>query len=73
MTKALAHEIRNPLAGMTLALRALRQIVGDNPEANECLDDLDACVMRINDTVSRALDPAPARPLEPPDGPRAGR
>lgn len=59
----MAHEIRNPLAGMSLALRALRGLVGGDPEATECLDDLDSCLVRINDTVSRALDFAKVRPL----------
>jgi len=59
----MAHEIRNPLAGMSLALRALRGLAGDGPEARECLDDLESCIVQINDTVSRALDYAGQRPL----------
>ncbi len=69
----MAHEVRNPLAGMSLALRALRRIIGGNAEAEECLDDLERCAARINDAVSRALESARPRPLEAADGPRAGR
>ena len=65
MAAMMAHEIRNPLAGMALALRALRPIVGDHAEGKECLDDLDRCVKRIDETVSRALDFARARPPSP--------
>jgi len=65
MAAMMAHEIRNPLAGMSLALRALRG-PGCTPELEaECLDDLDHCLRRINDTVSRALDFARVRPMNP--------
>lgn len=69
MAAMMAHEIRNPLAGMSLALRALRGMVPPNPGATECLDDLESCIERINATVSRALDLA----KEPQDAPRAAR
>ncbi len=69
MAATMAHEIRNPLAGMALALRALRGLVPGDPDATECLDDLESCLERINDTVSRALDLA----KEPPHAPRAAR
>ncbi|HPD14639.1 MAG TPA: ATP-binding protein [Planctomycetota bacterium] len=62
MTTMMAHQIRNPLAGMALALRALERLVGGNAEGRECLADLDHCLVRINDTVSRLLDFARARP-----------
>lgn len=62
MATMMAHQIRNPLAGMSLALRALERVVGGNPEGRECLADLENCLVRINDTVSRLLDFARARP-----------
>jgi len=62
MATMMAHQIRNPLAGMALALRALERLVGGDPEGRECLADLDGCLVRINDTVSRLLDFARARP-----------
>ncbi|HUT32845.1 MAG TPA: ATP-binding protein [Planctomycetota bacterium] len=64
MAAMMAHEIRNPLAGISLALRALRDMVPSDPEAAECLEDMESCLVRINDTVSRALDFAKVRPLD---------
>ncbi len=63
MAAMLAHEIRNPLAGMSLALRVLRGANGDEETAGECLEDLAQCLGRINATVSRILDFSKARPL----------
>ena len=59
----MAHEIRNPLAGISLAVRALRQ----RPEEathQECLDDIEACLRRIDDTIERTLNFARARPFQ---------
>ncbi|MBM4035782.1 MAG: hypothetical protein FJ291_28925 [Planctomycetes bacterium] len=70
----MAHEVRNALSGMSLALRALRGMVAPTPEALECIEDLEGCLARIDETVSRALDSArerPAMPVEPADAPRA--
>lgn len=63
MAAMMAHEIRNPLAGMSLALRVLRGARGDRETEDECLDDLAQCLGRINATVSRALDFSKARPV----------
>ena len=78
MAAMMAHEIRNPLAGMSLALRALRGST-DSPRPEpvegrgakggeierECLDDLAHCLGRINATVSRVLDFSKARRVVP--------
>jgi len=63
MAAMMAHEIRNPLAGMSLALRVLRGARGDRETEDECLDDLAQCLGRINATVSRVLDFSKARPV----------
>jgi PAS domain S-box-containing protein len=63
MAAMMAHEIRNPLAGMSLATRSLRSDDTSQKVQEECLDDLEACLKRIDDTVSRALDFAKTRPL----------
>jgi len=65
MAAMMAHEIRNPLAGMSLALRMLRDAKGDGALERECRRDLEHCVQRINATVSRVLDFSKARPLMP--------
>jgi PAS domain S-box-containing protein len=64
MAAMMAHEIRNPLAGMSLALRMLRSARGDTEIEDECLSDLAHCLERINATVSRVLDFSKARPLK---------
>jgi PAS domain S-box-containing protein len=63
MAAMMAHEIRNPLAGMSLALRTLQGSLGEPEVVQECLEDLEHCLQRINATVSRALDFTKARPL----------
>ena len=64
MAAMMAHEIRNPLAGMSLALRMLGTAEDDDEMRQECVGDLDGCLQRINATVSRVLDFAKARPLD---------
>jgi len=60
----MAHEIRNPLAGISLAVRVLRR--GTSGKAREeCLDDIEACLRRVNETVERTLNFARARPFQP--------
>lgn len=63
MAAMMAHEIRNPVAGMSLALRMLRGAQGDRALEDECIDDLADCLRRINATVSRVLDFSKAKPL----------
>jgi two-component system NtrC family sensor kinase len=65
MAAMMAHEIRNPLAGMSLCLRLLRDHPDDPETRRTCHEDLAEGLRRINDTVSRALDFAKARPPEP--------
>ncbi len=60
----MAHEIRNPLAGISLAVRALRRGASGKVR-DECLDDIEACLRRVNDTVERTLNFARARPFQP--------
>ncbi|MFP4058522.1 MAG: ATP-binding protein [Candidatus Brocadiia bacterium] len=63
MAAMMAHEIRNPLAGMSLAVRTLRSAPREPEVVEECLVDLDQCLQRINATVSRVLEFSKARPL----------
>jgi len=64
MAAMMAHEIRNPLAGMSLALRMLGTTDPTDDLRDECIRDLDGCLQRINTTVSRVLDFGKARPLD---------
>jgi len=63
MAAMMAHEIRNPLAGMALAIRSLRGPATEPAVQDECLDDLEECLQRIDDTVTRALDFSEVRPM----------
>jgi len=65
MAAMIAHEIRNPLAGMSLCLRLLRDHEDDAATRRMCYDDLAEGIRRINDTVTRALDFSKARPPSP--------
>jgi len=64
MAAMIAHEVRNPLAGMSLALRMLRSVPADSPLARECLDDLETGLQRVNATISRVLDFSKALPMQ---------
>ena len=64
MAAMMAHEIRNPLAGMSLCLRLLRECAGEPESTKECLDDIEEGLRRINGVVSRALDFARSYPPE---------
>ena len=66
--KGLAHELRNPLAG----LKGATQLLGRRAEARgadagerELIDLLDGEIVRLTALVDRLLTPAPARPFEP--------
>ena len=66
--KGLAHELRNPLAGLKgaaqlLARRAEARL--DNDEERELIALVGAEVDRLAALVDRLLTPAPARPFEP--------
>ncbi len=60
---------RNPHIPAALPLaeeivRALRR-ESSGGTMDECLDDIEACLRRVNDTVERALDFAKAKPFRP--------
>lgn len=62
--KGLAHEIRNPLAGMKGAAQLLsRRVEGD--ESRELVDLIGAEVDRLAGLVERLMNPAPPRDFEP--------
>jgi len=65
MAAMMAHEVRNPVAGMALALRILRGLLPDSPAVQECLADLEGGLQRVDGTVSRVLDFSKVRPLQP--------
>lgn len=60
--KGLAHEVRNPLAGLRGAAQLLMRRNHD-PDARRYLDVIDAETQRLADLVERLLDPHPARPF----------
>lgn len=61
--RGLAHELRNPLAGLKGAAQLLaRRMPGDDASARELLDLVDSEVARLAQLVDRMLDPAPPVP-----------
>jgi signal transduction histidine kinase len=63
LSAAVAHGIRNPLAGIRLAAQLGREQVGANAGVRESLDDVLAAVDRLEAQVRGILDFA--RPFEP--------
>ena len=64
--KGLAHELRNPLAGLKGAAQLLaRRIPGDDVSSRELVALVDSEVARLTQLVDRMLDPAPPRPHAP--------
>jgi two-component system nitrogen regulation sensor histidine kinase GlnL len=63
--KGLAHEVRNPLAGIRGAAQLLARRVAADPDASRCLDVIRDETLRLDALLDRLLDPAPARPPEP--------
>ena len=64
--KGLAHELRNPLAGLKGAAQLLaRRLPGDDEAARELVALVDSEVARLAQLVDRMLDPAPPRPHAP--------
>lgn len=64
--KGLAHELRNPLAGLKGAAQLLsRRIPGDDAAARELVALVDSEVGRLAHLVDQLLDPAPPRPHGP--------
>ena len=62
--KGLAHEVRNPLAGLRGAAQLLARRISD-PDARRYIDVIDAETQRLADLVERLLDPHPSRPFAP--------
>jgi len=62
--KGLAHEVRNPLAGLRGAAQLLARRISD-PDARRYIEVIDAETKRLIDLVERLLDPHPSRPFAP--------
>jgi two-component system nitrogen regulation sensor histidine kinase GlnL len=62
--KGLAHELRNPLAGLKGAAQLLARRVADE-EARELTGLIESEVARLTELIDRLLSPAPARAHEP--------
>jgi two-component system, NtrC family, nitrogen regulation sensor histidine kinase GlnL len=62
--KGLAHEVKNPLAGLKGAAQLLRRKVSD-VDAGRYLDVILAETERLTNLVQRLLDPGPSQPLCP--------
>jgi len=72
MAAGLAHEIRNPLAGMQVLAGLLRRRLADRPDDQALVAELTGGLRALADTVTASLDFV--RPLAPEHGPvDAGR
>ncbi|PKM07372.1 MAG: PAS domain-containing sensor histidine kinase [Gammaproteobacteria bacterium HGW-Gammaproteobacteria-7] len=65
--KGLAHELRNPLAGIKGAAQLLgrRLEVGEQTRDGQLLSLIQSEVQRLESLLERLLNPAPPRPLRP--------
>lgn len=63
--KGLAHEVRNPLAGIRGAAQLLARRLAADADASRCLDVIRDEASRLDALLDRLLDPAPTRPPEP--------
>lgn len=64
--KGLAHELRNPLAGLKGAAQLLaRRAAGRDPEERELVELVGAEIERLNGLLERLLSPTPPRPPAP--------
>jgi signal transduction histidine kinase len=55
MAAGLAHEIRNPLAGMKVTAELLERRIGADPDAAELLREIHDEIVSVEDTVDAAL------------------
>ena len=62
--KGLAHELRNPLAGLKGAAQLLERRVADDATARELTSLIESEVDRLTALLDRLLSPAPPRPFE---------
>ena len=64
--KGLAHELRNPLAGLKGAAQLLaRRSAGRDPEERELIELIGSEIERLNGLLEQLLSPAPAAPHAP--------
>jgi two-component system nitrogen regulation sensor histidine kinase GlnL len=63
--KGLAHELRNPLAGLKGAAQLLARRTSGDPTSRELTGLIESEVERLAALLDRLLSPAPARPFEP--------
>jgi two-component system nitrogen regulation sensor histidine kinase GlnL len=63
--KGLAHELRNPLAGLKGAAQLLERRVSGDATAGELVALIESEVDRLTGLLDRLLSPAPPRPFEP--------
>ena len=63
--KGLAHELRNPLAGLKGAAQLLQRRVADDATGRELVSLIESEVDRLTGLLDRLLSPAPPRPFEP--------
>lgn len=63
--KGLAHELRNPLAGLKGAAQLLERRVSDDATSRELTSLIESEVDRLTALLDRLLSPAPPRPFEP--------
>ena len=63
--KGLAHEVKNPLAGLRGAAQLLGRRLGEGDDAQRYLAVIVAEVDRLTGLVDRLLAPAPPRPFAP--------
>jgi two-component system sensor histidine kinase HydH len=65
LATGVAHEIRNPLAGIRLGLDALAPALNNSPEAREIVDALTSDIERLNRVVTDLLNFSRPQPHEP--------
>ncbi|MGO4550899.1 nitrogen regulation protein NR(II) [Lysobacter sp. 2RAF19] len=63
--KGLAHELRNPLAGLKGAAQLLSRRVANDDTGRELVSLIESEVDRLTGLLDRLLSPAPPRPFEP--------